>query len=431
MAKTLKLVSLGAGEIDPISVSEYRGIGGYRALEKAFSMRPKEIIGEVLEAKLLGRGGAAYPAGKKWAQLYDIHETPKYIVCNADEGEPGTFKDRLIMEKLPLRLIEGMTIAGLVFGSEHGYIYVRGEYRKIQKVLLRAIEAAKKENLLGKGIMGSSFSFDIEIVSGAGAYVCGENSALLNSTEGRVGRPRIKPPHLAEVGLFLMPTLVNNVESLASIPSIVVMGGKEYLSLGHPDSGGTKLVCLSGRVTSPGVYEVPLGKVSLRDLIFDEEFGGGIQGEGEFKFVHLGGQSGAIASKALLDTVYSYSDLRKVGLTVGSGALVVMDSGVSILEYLKKVSEFFVHESCGKCVPCRQGNRVLLKFLARLSRGSLASEGELLNLKRLISAMSRASFCGLGQTSATALKSAWKAFPAELERPAAFDKLQVGAFPLP
>jgi NADH-quinone oxidoreductase subunit F len=415
MSKLNNLVSKGAGGINPVSVDEYVKTGGFDALKKAVGMTSEDIIAEVKKAKLLGRGGAAYPAGSKWEHLLHIPETPKYIVCNADEGEPGTFKDRLIMDKLPLKLIEGIAIAGFTFRAKAGYIYVRGEYRKIQKQLLAAIENARSARFLGENILGTGFDFDIHVISGAGAYVCGENSALLNSTEGKVGRPRIKPPHLAEVGLFLKPTLVNNVESLASIPAIVGMGGDEYLNIGHPDSGGTKLICLSGHVQNRGVFEIPLGKVTLCDIIYDPELGGGIAGGKKFKFFHLGGQSGPIGGPDLLDTVYSYTDLKKAGLSVGSGAVVVMDETVPILEYLQCVSEFFVHESCGKCIPCREGNRQILNLLRRLSVPNAADSGDLDTLRRLIRTMTDASFCGLGQTAAAALNSAWKHFKGEFE----------------
>jgi NADH-quinone oxidoreductase subunit F len=399
---------------DPLSVAEYVKTGGFEALTKASAMKSGDIIAEVKKAKLLGRGGAAYPAGSKWEHLLHIPETPKYIVCNADEGEPGTFKDRLILDKLPLKLLEGIIIAGLTFKAKAGYIYVRGEYRNIQKRLTEAIRNAKDAGFLGRNILGTGLDFDIHVISGAGAYVCGENSALLNSTEGKVGRPRIKPPHLAEVGLFLKPTLVNNVESLANIPAIIKMGGDEYLNTGHTDSGGTKLICLSGHVKNRGVFEIPLGKLTLREIIYDPELGGGIPSGKKLKFFHLGGQSGPIGSPDLLDTVYSYTDLRKAGLGVGSGAVVVMDETVSILEYLQCVSEFFIHESCGKCIPCREGNRQILKILKKLSSANAAAN-DLDTLGRVIRTMTDAAFCGLGQTAAKALESAWKCFKTEIE----------------
>ena len=416
MSKLNNLVSEGAGKINPVSVEDYVGLGGYSALKKAAGMTPEAVIEEVKKAKLLGRGGAAFPAGEKWAHLLRSPGTPnKYIVCNADEGEPGTFKDKLILGQLPHRLLEGITIAGFVFKAKAGYIYVRGEYRKIQRQLLKAIENAKAAGYLGQNILGKGFDFDIHIISGAGAYVCGENSALLNSTEGKVGRPRIKPPRLADVGLFLQPTLVNNVESLASIPAIVNKGGDAFLNIGHPDSGGTKLICLSGHAQNKGVYEIPLGKVTLREAIYDPEMGGGIAGGKKLKFFHLGGQSGPIGGPDLLDTSYSYSELRKAGLAVGSGAIVVMDETVSILDYLKSVTEFFIHESCGKCIPCREGNKQLYRLLLKLSKPGGADSDDLATLRRLIRTMTDASFCGLGQSAAVALNTAWKHFKAEFE----------------
>ena len=413
MSKLARLLTDCAG--DSISTEEYQKYGGFSALKKATAQKPEDLIVEIKKAKLLGRGGAAYPAGSKWEHLLHIPETPKYIVCNADEGEPGTFKDRFIMDKLPLKLLEGIIIAGFVFRAKAAYIYVRGEYRKIQKRLIAAIENLKAAGFLGKDILGTGFDFDIHVISGAGAYVCGENSALLNSTEGKAGRPRIKPPHLAEVGLFLQPTLVNNVESFTNIPHIVNMGGDAYLEMGHPDSGGTKLICLSGHIKNRGVYEIPLGKVSLKEIIYDPELGGGIAAGKKLKFFHLGGHSGSIGGMDKLDTMYSYTDLRKEGLSVGSGAVVVMDESVSVLEYLKGVTKFFIHESCGKCIPCREGNRQLLGLLQKLSVKDAATAADLDILRRLIRTMTDASFCGLGQTAATALNSAWKCFRAEFE----------------
>jgi len=403
-----KLGSLLTGNIEGSKLS-------FNALKKAVGMESKDIIAEVTKAKLLGRGGAAFPAGKKWEHLARVAGTPKYIVCNADEGEVGTFKDRLILEKLPYTLIEGIIIAGFTFKAKAGYIYVRGEYWKIQKQLLGILDEIRKAGFLGKNILGTGFDYDIHIVSGAGAYVCGENSALLNSTEGKVGRPRIKPPRLAEVGLFLQPTLVNNTETFTNIPSIISIGGDEYLKIGHPDSGGTKLICISGHTQKRGVFEIPLGKITLRDIIFDPQLGGGIKDGKALKFFHLGGQSGPIGSPALLDTVYSYTDLNNAGLSVGSGAVVVMDQTVSILEYLKCVSEFFIHESCGKCIPCREGNRQLLKLINKLSLPNAASAADLHTMRRLADTLTSASFCGLGQSAANAFLTAWKHFKTEFE----------------
>lgn len=413
MSKLNKLISKNCGVIRPDSVEDYVKAGGYEGLKKAFTMKPEEIIGEVKKAKLLGRGGAAYPAGSKWEQLLEIPEFPKYIVINADEGEPGTFKDKILLGQDPLRVIEGMTIAGYVFNSHDGYIYIRGEYRAIQKVFQSAIDNAVKAGYLGKNINGTGFEFNLHIMTGAGAYVCGENSALLNSIEGKAGRPRIKPPHLAEVGLFLLPTLVNNVESIANIPTIVLDGGDKYLSYGTKDSGGTKLICLSGNVANRGVFEIPFG-VSLRDTIYDPEMGGGIPNGKKLKFFHLGGQSGPIGSEAQLDTIYCYKALRNAGLSVGSGAVVVMDEDVCVIDYLKGVTEFFIHESCGKCTPCREGNKQIYAILCKLSEGE-ATQDDMIVLKRLIDTMTNASFCGLGQSAAVALNTCWKLFKSEFE----------------
>ncbi|HHY06507.1 MAG TPA: NADH-quinone oxidoreductase subunit F, partial [Clostridia bacterium] len=332
MSKTKQLISANCGQICPTSVEDYVRVGGFAGLKKALQMTPQKIINEVKKAKLRGRGGAGYPTGSKWQHLSDVKKFPKYIVCNADEGEPGTFKDKLLLEKDPFRIIEGMTIAGYVFNAEDGYIYIRGEYAALQGAFQTAIDNAVKAGYLGKNILDTPYSFQLHVLTGAGAYVCGENSAMLNSIEGKVGRPRVKPPHLAEVGLFEQPTLVNNVESFANIPTIVQIGAAKYLSYGTAENGGTKLVCLSGNVANPGVYEVPFG-LTLRDLIYDEELGGGPVGEKKVKFYHLGGQSGPCGFLPQLDTPYCYQALRDNGLSVGSGAIVVLDESVCVIDY--------------------------------------------------------------------------------------------------
>lgn len=413
MEKIIQLISKRCSKIAPQSVEEYSKAGGFEGLKKAFTLKPFEIIAEIKTAKLMGRGGAAYPVGAKWEHLLHIPESPKYIVCNADEGEPGTFKDKLLLSYDPLGIIEGMTIAGYVFNSNDGYIYIRGEYAAIQRSFQRAIDHAMESGYLGNNILGTEFNFHIHIVTGAGAYVCGENSALLNSVEGKAGRPRIKPPHLAEVGLFSMPTLVNNVESFANIPIIVEMGGEKYLNYGTKDSGGTKLVCLSGHAAKRGVYEVPFG-VPLRDIIYDPQIGGGIANDRKLKFFHLGGQSGPCGIPEQLDTPYCYKALRSVGLSVGSGAVVVADESVCVIDYLKGVTEFFIHESCGKCTPCREGNWQLYKLLCKFQEG-IAVEEDFHVMKRLTDTITNASFCGLGQSAAVALTSCLKYFKDEFK----------------
>lgn len=413
MSKTLSLISANCGKIRPTSVEDYVRVGGFTGLSKALKMSPQEIIDEIKKAKLRGRGGAGYPAGSKWQQLYDIKHSPKYIVCNADEGEPGTFKDKLLLEKDPLRVIEGMIIAGYVFNAPDGYIYIRGEYAALQEVFQAAIDHAVKAGYLGDNILGTGYSYHLHVMTGAGAYVCGENSAMLNSIEGKAGRPRVKPPHLAEVGLFQQPTLVNNVESFANIPTIVQIGGEKYLSYGTAESGGTKLVCLSGQVAHPGVYEVPFG-LTLRDLIFDPELGGGPVGRKKLKFFHLGGQSGPCGFLHQLDTPYCYQALREKGLSVGSGAIVVLDESVCVIDYLKAVTEFFIHESCGKCTPCREGNKQIYVLLDKFAQGTATKEDYTL-LQRLSNLLGKASFCGLGQAAATALNTCLKNLRAEFD----------------
>jgi NADH-quinone oxidoreductase subunit F len=411
MSKIKQLISANCGKISPTSVEDYVRAGGFVGLQKALKMAPTKIIDEVKKAKLRGRGGAGYPAGSKWQQLYDVQKGPKYIVCNADEGEPGTFKDKLLLEKDPLRIIEGMTIAGYVFNSHDGYIYIRGEYAAIQDVFQEAIDSAVRAGYLGDNILDTNYSFHLHIMTGAGAYVCGENSAMLNSIEGKVGRPRVKPPHLAEVGLFQQPTLVNNVESFANIPTIVQIGGQKYLSYGTAESGGTKLICLSGNIANPGVYEVPFG-LTLRDIIYDEELGGGPSDKKKIKFFHLGGQSGPCGFLHQLDTPYCYQALRNKGLSVGSGAIVVMDESICVIDYLKCVTEFFIHESCGKCTPCREGNKQLYFLLDKFTQGTATKEDYIL-MERLSNLLAKASFCGLGQAAATALNSCLKNLRAE------------------
>jgi len=400
---------------NPASAEDYAAMGGFEAIRKAVRMDKEDILKEVDTAVLRGRGGAAYPAGRKWRHLYGIGETPKYVVCNADEGEPGTFKDKLLLAQDPLSVIEGMLIAGFVFDSHEGFIYIRGEYGAIQKVFQTALDSAAAAGYLGKDILGiKGFDYEIRVISGAGAYVCGENSALLNSVEGRTGRPRVKPPHLAEVGLYGKPTLVNNVETFANIPVILNIGGAAFLEIGTADGGGTKLVSLSGHLKNRGVYEVPLG-TPMRDILYSEEYGGGVSDSSPLKFLHLGGQSGPIAfPEQYEEAIYSYEGLWNNGMAVGSGAIVAMDESVSLVEYSKKVMEFFVHESCGKCTPCRVGTTRILELLEDFLKGS-AKEGDIEKLDEMLTHVTRLSACGLGQSAGVAVRSALKHRRAEFE----------------
>jgi len=398
----------------PVSVEEYTGLGGFAALRKAVAMSKEDILKEVDAANLRGRGGAAYPAGRKWRQLYGIEETPKYIVCNADEGEPGTFKDKMLLEQDPLSVLEGMLIAAYLFDSHESFIYIRGEYFNAQKIFQQALDNAEKAGFLGKDILGvKGFDHTVTIVSGAGAYVCGENSALLNSVEGKTGRPRVKPPHLAEVGLYRKPTLVNNVETFACIPVILNIGGEAFLGLGTKGGGGTKLVSISGHMKNRGVYEAPLG-IPIHDLLYSEGYGGGTLTGRPLKFLHLGGQSGPLAFPEQLDGAYSYEGLEEKGLAIGSGAIVAMDDSVSVVDYSKKVMEFFVHESCGKCTPCRIGTTRVLELLEDFAQGA-AKEGDVERLDAMLAQVMALSACGLGQTAGVAVRSAIKHSRKEFE----------------
>ncbi|MDL2253948.1 NADH-quinone oxidoreductase subunit F [Ruminococcaceae bacterium OttesenSCG-928-I18] len=390
---------------DPASVEEYEALGGFASIKKAVQMEKEEILQQVDDAMLRGRGGAAYPAGRKWNHLYYNDTWPKFIVCNADEGEPGTFKDKVLLSKDPLAIIEGMLIAGYLFGSHEGFIYIRGEYHEIQQVFLKAIENATKAGYLGEKILGiEGFDYTITMVSGAGAYVCGENSALLNSVEGKTGRPRIKPPHLADVGLFKKPTLVNNVESFACIPVIMEMGGLAFREIGTEDGGGTKLVCLSGHVKNRGVYEVPLG-TPLQEILYSEELGGGLSTGRPLGFIHFGGQSGPLGFPEKMEgMLYSYQDLWDHGLAIGSGAIVVMDDSVNVVDYLENVMGFFVHESCGKCTPCRLGTLRLRELLQRFQKGYAKAE-DMQRLESMLTHITNLSACGLGQSVSVSVKS--------------------------
>lgn len=398
---------------DPTNVTAFCELSGYAALKKAVTMEKTAILNELDTALLRGRGGAAYPAGKKWRHLYQSDGDTKYIVCNADEGEPGTFKDKALLMSDPLAVIEGMTIAGYLFNARQGYIYMRGEYRSLHRQFTQALENARQAHFLGENILGiSGFDYDIRIISGAGAYVCGESSALLNSIEGKTGRPRVKPPHLADVGLYLKPTLVNNVESFADISVIVREGGAAFKALGTDDGGGTKLICLTGHVKHRGLYEVNLG-TPLYDLIYSEQYGGGSSTGRPLKFIHFGGQSGPIGDIAKLkDCLYSYDGLWDYDLAIGSGALVVLDDSVSIVDYLTSVAKFFTHESCGKCTPCRIGTLRIQELLEKFQQ-KIAVPGDLEVLQSMMTHVTQLSACGLGRSVATALASGLKLYPEE------------------
>jgi NADH-quinone oxidoreductase subunit F len=388
------------GKIDPESIDAYRACGGYQALRRALRAGPEKIQREVLESKLVGRGGAAFPTGRKW----DPFNRPYYLVCNADESEPGTFKDRILMEGDPFALIEAMTIAAFAAGCKEGFLYIRGEYSVACSRIQNAVQVARARGFLGHRIMGSDFSFDIEIRRGAGAYICGEETALFNSIEGYRGEPRNKPPFPTQSGLFGKPTVVNNVETLVNVLNIVTEGGARYAAKGTAASTGTKLFCLSGHIRNPGVYEIPFG-TTLRQLL---ELGGGISGSGRLQAILLGGASGTFVSPRELDTPLTFEATRAIGATLGSGVVMCFDDTTDLKSILLRIASFFREESCGQCIPCRIGTmrqeEVLLRSAARKPLGGAGEELKL--LKELGQAMRDASICGLGQTASSAIESA-------------------------
>jgi NADH-quinone oxidoreductase subunit F len=394
------------GKLNPASIEDYRRLGGFEALRMAREMGPERVIGELTASKLLGRGGAAFPTGKKSEALQTQVHLGKthYVVCNADESEPGTFKDRIVMEGDPFAILEGMAIIALAAGARKGYIYIRGEYPYATECLTHAIEAARAGGALGDG-------FDIELRRGAGAYICGEETALFNSIEGYRGEPRNKPPFPTQAGLFRLPTVVNNVETLVNVPEIVRSGGAAYAQIGTANSTGYRLFCLSGHVVRPGVYEVPFG-ATLRDLI---TLAGGVGGNGRLQAVLLGGAAGAFVAPKELDTPLTFEGTRAIGATLGSGVIMPFDDSIDLKQILVRIAAFFRDETCGQCVPCRVGTmrqeEALHRLVDRQALGSVADEVQM--LREMGQAMRDASICGLGQTASAALESAlnrWSLF---------------------
>ena len=392
------------GRVDPGSLEDYRKNGGYAALEKAFALGPEGIVREALESKLVGRGGAAFPAGRKWEAVAKQPAQPHYIVCNADESEPGTFKDRVLMEEDPFAVLEAMTIVAFATGCAHGYVYVRGEYPLAIERLEAAIAAARRGGLLGPRVAGKDFAFDVEVRRGAGAYICGEETALFNSIEGFRGEPRNKPPFPVEKGLFGKPTVINNVETLVCVPHIVLGGGAAFAGIGSGQSTGPKLFCLSGHVARPGVYEVEFG-VTLRQLL--EEAGGVPEGRA-IRGILLGGAAGFFVGPDALDTPLTFEGTRAIGATLGSGVVMVFDERADVADAVRRIAAFFRDESCGQCVPCRVGTQRQEELVTRIASGrplgSMAQELALLD--EMARAMKDASICGLGQTASGAIQSA-------------------------
>lgn len=407
MEKTVSFITQNFGKYDPKSIDSYLDIGGFSGLKKALGMSSDGIIELVRSTGMKGRGGAAYDTGRKWSQAASVKGDRKVVICNADEGEPCTFKDRAIMENDPFALIEGILIAGYTVGAQDGYIYIREEYRHLQKIVSAAVKQAKDRGFLGQNILGTGFSFEIHMYSGAGAYVCGEGSTLIESIEGKSGRPRIKPPFIKECGLFQRPTLVNNVETLVVATMVLTHGVEGYVCHGTERSIGTKLISLAGNVNKPGSYEIPFG-LTLREIIYD--IGGGIPQGHELQFFQLGGASGSIGSASLVDTPYTYEDLSKVGLTVGSGGILVVDDRTRVIDFVQSIQDFFIHESCGKCTPCREGNRQIDRIVGRFVVGDPRPD-DLQTAERFANIMSNCAFCGLGETAQSVLLSAIRQFP--------------------
>lgn len=386
MAEEMRIVLRNYGKIDPLNIDDYIQAGGYKSLEKARAMTQPELIDEVKKSGLRGRGGAGFNAGMKWSFSYNTVSDQKYVVCNADEGEPGTYKDRIIMENDPHSVLEGMAICGYAIGANKGYIYCRGEYPYVVEKLNHAITQAK-----AKGVLGD---FDIEVRMGAGAYVCGEESALIESIEGHRGEPRFKPPFPPVIGLWSKPTIVNNVETFANIPPILEKGADWYKGIGATGYPGTKVMTLTGDVANRIVVEVPTN-ITIRQVL--DDFGGGVTG-GQFKAVQIGGTSGGFIPEALLDTAIDFDSMAAIGATLGSGAFFVMNDSRDIVDVVDRITKFFEHESCGKCSPCREGTKRLHEMLHRLKDGQ-GAVNDLDLLEKLGTVMSRACLCGLGQAA--------------------------------
>jgi NADH-quinone oxidoreductase subunit F len=401
-----KRFGMGAADID-----RYLQLDGYAAVKKALAMTPDAIINEVKASNLRGRGGAGFPTGMKWSFVPKESAKPKYVLCNGDESEPGTCKDRLIFEHDPHAVIEGVVIAGLSIGSKVGYIYIRGEYRYLSEIMQKAIADAYARGFLGKNIFGSGIDFDVYWHGGAGAYEVGEESALMESLEGKRGVPRIRPPFPAVVGLYGGPTIINNAETLASVPHIMMMGGQKYAEIGTPKNGGTRLFCLSGHVAKPGVYELPLG-YNLKKMI--EVVGGGIANGRKLKAVVPGGSSVPILTADECDVAMDFDTMMKAGTFLGSGGVIVLDDQTCIVKFALRTTKFYRHESCGWCIPCREGTDWLEKTLVRFHAGGGVRK-DIDNMQYLAENMLGRTFCPLGDAAAMPIIGFIKKFRQEFE----------------
>ena len=410
LAKQTRIVLENCGKFDAESLEEYLASGGFKALEKAVSkMTPDQVIDEVDKAGLRGRGGGGFPAGRKWKQVARQPEKTRYVVCNGDEGDPGAFMDGSVMEGDPFKLIEGMMIAAYAVGAEHGYIYVRAEYPNSVRRLKHAIAVLEENGLLGDGILGTNFNFHMHINRGAGAFVCGEGSALTASIEGNRGMPRVKPPRTVEKGLWEKPTVLNNVETYANVPKIILQGADWFRSIGTTGSPGCKTFSLTGTIQNTGLIEVPMG-TTLREIIFD--IGGGLKGDGKFKGVQIGGPSGGCLTEKHLDEPLDFDSVKKFNAIVGSGGLVVMDEHTCMVEVARFFMSFTQRESCGKCIPCREGTKRMLEILQRIVDGKGEME-DLDKLEELATMIKTMALCGLGKSAPLPVLSTLSTFREE------------------
>lgn len=418
----LKIVLANCGIINPTSIDTYLSYDGFKALDKVLRlMKPEDVVKEVIDAGLRGRGGGGFPTGKKWEMAMKEKADQKYIVCNADEGDPGAFMDRSLLESDPFRVIEGIMIGGYAIGATAAYIYCRAEYPLAIERLQNSIDLCKQYGLLGKNILNHGFDFEIKIKKGAGAFVCGEETALMGSIEGKRGMPKPRPPYPTKSGLFGKPTIINNVETFANVTSVIMMGCEKYASVGTATSKGTKVFALSGNIKNTGLVEIPMG-ITLRDIVF--KIGGGIPNNKEFKAVQIGGPSGGCLPESVIDTPVDYESLKQVGAMMGSGGFVVMDEDTCMVDVAKYFLTFIQEESCGKCVPCREGTKRMLEIIERIPK-SYKSNGDklsqlqrfkgIVHLQRLADVIKDTSLCGLGQSAPNPVLSGLKYFKHEYE----------------
>lgn len=410
--KQVKTVLGRCGRIDPERIEHYIAFNGYAALEKVLAvMSPIELIQEIKASGLRGRGGGGFPTGRKWEAAYQSVDTKKYVICNADEGDPGAFMDRSVLEGDPHALLEGMALCGYAIGADEGFIYVRAEYPLAIKRLRKAIQDAEAMGILGQDILGSGFNFKINISAGAGAFVCGEETALMHSIEGKRGMPRVRPPYPAQSGLWGHPSNINNVETYANVPAIVREGSPWFAGMGTENSKGSKVFALTGKIKRTGLAEVPIG-ISLREIVF--EIGGGIQNDQRYKAVQIGGPSGGCIPEDLLDTPVDYDSLLELGAMMGSGGLVVMDEATCMVDVARYFLKFTQEESCGKCTPCREGTRRMLQILERICAGEGKPE-DIPALERLCRVIKETSLCGLGQSAPNPVLATLRYFKPEYE----------------